>query len=295
LNTNNGVLQLLLKLGNIVPATIVTQLKPLQKSLAKASVLMTFQTYIGLMTLASIASAVSVFSVGVVILYVASFPLIQVIVISVLAGFLSLLMSAGTCYIYPAFIASSKARKIDANLPLIANFMSVLASAGMPPERIVRSLANVGDEFSIGQEARRIIADIELMGYDLKEALKNASLRSPSKRFASLLDGLVTTTHMGGDLGSYLRNEADKFKKARLQSMRGFLGNLATLAEAYISFMIALPLALIVMLSVMSFIGGGAMMGGLDPATLLSLVTFVITPAGVGILLLMVDSVTPPR
>jgi flagellar protein FlaJ len=217
------------------------------------------------------------------------------IVFSVLAGFLGFLTSAGTCYIYPMFSSSSRARKIDANLPMIANFMSVLASAGMPPERIVRSLANVGDEFSVGQEARRIIADIELMGLDLKEALKKASLRSPSKKLASMLDGLVTTSHMGGDLGSYLRNEADKFKKARLQGMKGFLGSLATLAEAYVSFMIALPLALIVMLSVMSFIGGGAMMGGLDPATLLSLVTFVVTPAGVAVLLLMVDSVTPPR
>jgi flagellar protein FlaJ len=254
---------------------------------------MTFRTYVGLMTLASFISAAAVFSLALLLFH--NLPIQQSLLFSFLGGLLAYLISAGVCYIYPMLGISSRARKIEANLPLIANFMSVLASAGMPPERIIRSLANVGDEFSVGQEARRIIADTELMGLDLKGALKNAALRSPSKKLAAMLDGVVTTSHMGGDLGSYLAGEADKYKKARVQTMKGFLENLATLAEVYISFMIALPLALIVMLSVMSFIGGGAVMGNLEPATVLSLVTFVITPAGVGILLLMVDSATPPR
>jgi hypothetical protein len=60
--------------------------------------------------------------------------------------------------------------------------------------------------------------------------------------------------------------------------------------------MIALPLALVVMLSIMSFLGGGAsMIGNIDPQVLLLLLAFVITPAGVGILMLLVDSMTPPR
>jgi hypothetical protein len=45
----------------------------------------------------------------------------------------------------------------------------------------------------------------------------------------------------------------------------------------------------------MSFVGGGAMIGNVSPQVLLTLLTFVVTPAGVGIMLLMVDSVTPPR
>jgi hypothetical protein len=50
------------------------------------------------------------------------------------------------------------------------------------------------------------------------------------------------------------------------------------------------------MLSIMSFLGGGAaMMGGIDPQVALTLLTFIITPAGVGVMLLLVDSMTPPR
>jgi flagellar protein FlaJ len=96
-------------------------------------------------------------------------------------------------------------------------------------------------------------------------------------------------------MASFLQDEAAKFKKTRMQSMKGFLESLALIAEAYVSFMIALPLVLVIMLSVMSFIGGGAFIGGIDPQVLLIVVTFVLTPAGVAILLLLVDSMTPPR
>jgi hypothetical protein len=71
---------------------------------------------------------------------------------------------------------------------------------------------------------------------------------------------------------------------------------LGGMAEVYVSFMIALPLALVVMLSIMAFLGSGAsMMGDIDPQAMLTILTFIITPAGVGILILLVDSMTPPR
>jgi flagellar protein FlaJ len=288
------LLHLLLKLSDLIPAKLLSKFVGLQKNLAKANMRMSFKVYTGLMVLASLITGVVTFALSLILLSL-SIEIARAIVFSILIGLLTALVTVATCYVFPLFGISSKGRKIDANLPLIANFMSVLASAGMPPERIVRSLANVGDEFNVGEEARRIIADIELMGLDLKAALKAASLRAPSKKFASMLDGVVTTSHMGGNLASYLRDEADKYKKARLQTMKGFLENLGTIAEAYISLMIALPLALIVMLSVMSFVGGGAMIGNVEPQVLLTLLTFVVTPAGVGIMLLMVDSVTPPR
>ena len=62
---------------------------------------------------------------------------------------------------------------------------------------------------------------------------------------------------MGGDLASFLRDESEKAKKLRVTSMKSFLDSLAGMAEVYVSFMIALPLVLVVMLSVMSFLGGG--------------------------------------
>ena len=215
---------------------------------------------------------------------------------SVLIGLVTFLSSLGICYVYPLLDISSKARKIEANLPLTANFMAVLASAGMPPERIFRSLANVGDEFSVGEEVRRIIADIEVLGLDLNAALRSGSLRSASRKFGAMLDGIVATSHTGGDLAAFLREESEKFKKVRVASMKSYLESLGGMAEVYVSFMIALPLALVVMLSIMSFLGGGAsLLGNINPQVVLLLLAYVITPAGCAVLLLMIDSMTPPR
>ena len=267
----------------------------MQDNLCKAAVKITFQAYLGLMAFSTILAVVLGFGVSLVILTI-TLPLVPALVFSIIAAMIAGIVAFGVCYVYPVLAISSKVRKIDSNLPLTANFMAVLASSGMPPERIFRSLANVGDEFGVGNEIRRAIADTELMGLDLNDALKRASVRSASRKFGSMLDGIVTTSHMGGDLASFLRDESEKAKKLRVTSMKSFLDSLAGMAEVYVSFMIALPLVLVVMLSVMSFLGGGvSMFGGLDPQAVLMLMTFIITPAGVGIMLLMVDSMTPPR
>jgi archaeal flagellar protein FlaJ len=267
----------------------------MQENLAKAAVKITFQAYLGLMAFSTVLAVVLGFVVSFLILSI-RLPLVPAFVFSMIAAMIAGIVAFGSCYVYPVLAISSKVRKIDSNLPLTANFMAVLASSGMPPERIFRSLANVGDEFGVGDEIRRAIADTELMGLDLNDALKRASVRSASRKFGAMLDGIVTTSHMGGDLASFLRDESEKAKKLRVTSMKSFLDSLAGMAEVYVSFMIALPLVLVVMLSVMSFLGGGvSMFGGLDPQAVLLLMTFIVTPAGVGIMLLMVDSLTPPR
>jgi archaellum biogenesis protein FlaJ (TadC family) len=289
------LLTLLLKLSGKIPRRVESKLGGLKSSLAKATNKISFEVYLGLLAFTSIVAGIAILTFSLVIT-VSSFPLLQSVGIAFLFGFFAFFLSVGAYYLYPLLTISSRARKIDANLPLIANFIAVLASSGMPPERIFRSLGNVGDEFGVGGEVRRAIGDVELMGADLNEALKNASKRSASKKFASMLDGTVTTSNMGGDLAGFLRDESDKYKKGRMVTMKSFLENLSGIAEVYVSMMIALPLALVVMLSVMSFIGGGAsMFGSMDPQTLLMVLTFLVTPAGVGILLLMVDSMTPPR
>jgi flagellar protein FlaJ len=278
-----------------VPSYFTAELKSMQDNLSKAAVKITFEAYLGLMVFSTLLAAVLGFGFSLLIFSI-RLPLVPSFVFSLIAAMIAGIVVFGFCYVYPVLTISSKVRKIDSNLPLTANFMAVLASSGMPPERIFRSLANVGDEFGVGEEMRRAIADTELMGLDLNDALRRASLRSASRKFGSMLDGIVTTSHMGGDLSSFLRDESEKAKKLRVTSMKSFLDSLAGMAEVYVSFMIALPLVLVVMLSVMSFLGGAAsMFGGLDPQAVLMLMTFIVTPAGVGIMLLMVDSMTPPR
>ena len=213
-------------MSKFVPSYFVTEFKSMQENLAKAAVKITFQVYLGIMAFSTLLATVLGFGVSLLILST-SLPIIPAIVFSTIAALVAGIAVFGFCYVYPVLAISSKVRKIDSNLPLTANFMAVLASSGMPPERIFRSLANVGDEFGVGDEMRRAIADTELMGLDLNDALKKASVRSASRKFGSMLDGIVTTAHMGGDLASFLRDESEKAKKLRVTSMKSFLDSLS--------------------------------------------------------------------
>jgi len=279
----------------MMPPSIVSKFGGLEKTLGKASMGIAFRVYVGLMMFVSLVAGIAIFAVSYPLFLNANFQILNPIVFPVVGGLLVALSSIGVFHLYPRFEVYTRAGKIDANLPTIANFMAVLASSGMPAESVFRSLGRVGDEFGVSKEVGGIMRDIQLMGLDLHVSLKKAAEKSPSKGFAKLLDGIVTTSHMGGDLALYLREESEKYKRERMLNVKHFVDNLGLVAETYITFMVAGPLMLIIMLSVMSFIGGGITVGSMDPMDLLNLLTFVFLPAGVGIMILIVDGMNPQR
>jgi flagellar protein FlaJ len=256
---------------------------------------MGFEAYLGLTIFTATITGILTFPISFLLLSFFNIQFLTPLPFSLIFGVLGSVIATGICYAYPKYVASSRANNIDANLPIIANFMSVLASSGIPPEAIFESLSMVGKEFKIEKELSGIIADIKLRGLDLHTALHLAAEKSPSKKFASMIDGVVTTSHLGGDLAGYLRELANKYKNSRTLMMRRFIDNLAIISEIYITFMVAAPLMLIVMLSVMSFLGGEIMIGFQSPLFLLNLLTFILLPAGVSILILLVDSTSPTR
>lgn len=279
----------------VVPPKLLDRLGGLRQSLAKASIRIGFKAYTGMMAFTTVIAAGSVFLVSYLLSISFRIRFIQPLFLSSIFGVLAAGLSLILFFSYPVLVAYSRGRNVDANLPIIANFLSVLASSGMPPESIFRSLAKVGKEFKVTEETKSIVRDMELMGLDLHTTLMAASERSPSKKFSSLLSGIIATSRSGGDLASYLSEQADKYKRERMQDLKNFVENLAVVAEVYVTLMIAAPLMLIVMLSVMSFIGGGVQLVGVDPRILLDILTFIIVPVGVTLLILVVDAATPPR
>jgi flagellar protein FlaJ len=291
-------LLLWLKFSRLIPTPLHPHLGGLRKNLAKASIRLGFEAYLGLTAFTATVTAIltALLSFLLLSLFPITLPFLQPLPLALLFGVGGGVIAGGTCYAYPLYVASSRGNNIDANLPIIANFMSVLASSGIPPEAIFESLAVVGKEFKIDKEISGIIADIKLRGLDLYQALHLAAEKSPSEKFGSMIDGTITTSHLGGDLAGYLRDRADKFKNDRTLRLRRFIENLAIVAEIYITFMVVAPLMLIVMLSVMSFLGGSDIMPGFgDPLIILNLMTFILLPAGVSVLILIVDGMSPTR
>jgi hypothetical protein len=67
---------------------------------------------------------------------------------------------------------------------------------------------------------------------------------------------------------------------------------LSVMAEVYVALLLTAPLLLIIMLSVMSMLGGGTI-GMFSSDLLLNLMTYIAIPVAAMIFLLIVDSMTP--
>ena len=134
--------------------------------------------------------------------------------------------------------------------------------------------------------------DMELMGGDLVSVLKEEATKGISPLLSGILDGFVSTVRAGGDLAAFFNEEAKGLMRLRRSILKEFVDILVMISEMYMSLMVAFPLILIVMLVVMSSIGGGSI-GGTGPETLVPLIIYAIVPGAGLVLLLLLDSLSP--
>jgi len=198
-------------------------------------------------------------------------------------------------YAYPLLRADSLKRSLEEELPFTTGYLSILAGAGVPPAQMFRSLAQIDSSLAISQEAGLIVRDVELFGVDVVSALSSASKRTPSAKFRELLEGFIATIHAGGDLAKYLSERSRHFMRQKKISLRRLADTLGVLAEFYVVLLVAGPLILVVMLAVMAMLGGGGVIGTLDPRLLLYLLTYLGIPLGSLVFLILLDMITPKR
>lgn len=158
--------------------------------------------------------------------------------------------------VLPDVRAVNRARDIDARLPYAINYIATMASAGANPARIFTSLSQQPIYGEVSNEAAWISRDMSLLGHDVLTALNDAVARSPSSRFQDFLQGAVTSLTTGGDLEDYFMAKADQFLQDNRQVQQGFLESLGVLAESFVVVVVAAPLFLLVLLSVMGSLGG---------------------------------------
>jgi pilus assembly protein TadC len=127
------LLALFLKSSKLIPQSLATELKSMQENLSKAAVKITFEAYLGLMAISTLLATILGFGISIIIFSI-GLPIVPAFIFSLITAMIAGISAFGACYVYPVITISSKVRKIDANLPLTANFMAVLASSGMPPE-----------------------------------------------------------------------------------------------------------------------------------------------------------------
>jgi flagellar protein FlaJ len=215
------------------------------------------------------------------------FTFLTALVLSVLTGMFIL----GFFYMIPFFKLGGRRQRLDQFLPFTSSYMTVLASAGVTPERILRSTAEKDPKFMLSDEIANVVGRIDLLGYDVINALNAETERSPSSAYQDLLRGFAGVIRTGGDMKKFFHGITDHFFQKRALSVQSFIDTLGIVAETYVLMLIAFPLMLITMLSIMASIGGN--LGGVGVMSLMYLMAFILIPICGILFLFLLDAMQP--
>ena len=184
-------------------------------------------------------------------------------------------LSIGLSYLYyPDYCIKQRAVNIDLFLPYAINFISSMAVAGISPAEIFQTISSVSVYGEVQVEAKKISKEITVMGTDNITALRHAIEVTPSRKLKVFLQGIIGTIQSGSELHTYLRNVANKYMDGDLVERKKDLDLLEIIAEVLVLSVIAFPILLVILLTVMGFFGGS-----MDKSlTILLLFSFVILP-----------------
>ena len=233
-----------------------TQLSQLQRKLLMADWSMRAGAFQSALWLGACIAALVGALLGFLVSLVGSAPLFVIVILPIVLG----AFFGGMMYTLAPLIlsnaANERAKEIDENLPHGLNYLLALASSGMPPRDIWAGLARASVFGALATEAERIVRDLDIFGVDLLTAMRNAQERSPSKRFAEFLVGAVSAFQSGVELESYLRNKEEQYQRAEMEEQLKTIDTMALMAEAFLVVVVAAPLFLIILLTVMSISDG---------------------------------------
>jgi flagellar protein FlaJ len=264
----------------------------LDRSLSKSGLKINFKAYISLTLFASLLVVLPVALVlPFVMFYLFHMSLSSVLLFGVGGAMLAWAVSIFAFYFYPNYLADKRKRDLEDEMPFLTGYMSILASAGVPPERMFQSISNLEVPLSASTEAKDIMQDVNLFGLDIVSALQKTSAKTPSAKLQNVLEGVISTIHTGSNLGAFLRTRFKTAMRLKRLSLKKYSDNLAMLSELYVALLLTGPLLLAIMVSVMSVMGGG--IAGLKPEMLLNMLTFIGIPVCALVFLIILDSVTP--
>lgn len=269
---------------------VVDYFSDLESSILKSGIKVALESYISLLFLITSLSFITSFTI--LMYYLLMISNITFVFSVIIAFAASILMSSFVfvlIYSFPSLKASFLAGRIEEELPFAVAHMNVLALGGMTPEEIFRAIASVDD--AVGNFMKDLVRDIDVLGLDLPTALARARERAPSKSLESFLAEAEAVVVSGGNISDFLQSYAHELLSTQTIQTKEFSETLGTLAEVFIILMVVFPLLMIVMLSIMSIIGGNIM--GLSLSTLMMIITYVVVPALGFIFLILLDQLMP--
>ena len=189
-------------------------------------------------------------------------------------------------WLLPKYEAGERARRIDASMERTVAFMYALSRSGMALPEVLRILARNRDVY--GESAREMavaVKDVDVFGADILRALERLGDRTPSDELAEFTENLTSVLQSGQDLPSFLHNEYEYYAEEAEAKQQQFLELLATLAEAYVTVLVAGPLFLITILVIIGLTLGGTL-------DFLRITGYLLIPMATAGFVVYLDSIT---
>jgi len=223
--------------------------------LEKADISMVYKEYYSMVVMNIIIGFISSFT-STLILYL----LIPNNITSLLILIVSSIVPIGIGLYYlgmPTSKAKSRGKNIDRYLPYATNFINTMSVAGISPSEIFEALSTIKLYGEIQKEAKKIAIELNMMGIDTITALKNAIVISPSTKFKEFIQGMLGVIQSGSELGPYFDRCVEKYMADDLIERKRNLEALAIMAESFVVTVIAFPLFLVIIISIMGMTSGG--------------------------------------
>lgn len=165
-------------------------------------------------------------------------------VIVLAGGVVSGLLTASLAYSFrwrlPASRATVRKRGINEGLPRTTAFMYALSRGGMEFPPIIRTVTDYREVY--GETANELsiaVREMDLFGRDMITALRRMSSRTPSEQFKTFSENLTSVLQSGADLPDFFSEQYDRFREEAEERQNELLEFLATIAEAYVTVLVA--------------------------------------------------------
>ncbi len=160
-----------------------------------------------------------------------------------------------TRWAYLDQLANARASEIEATLPRTIAFIYALSRSGMPFPKVLDTLARNEDIY--GEAAREVgvaVRDMDTFSTDILTAVERTAERTPSEGLSEFADNLASVLGSGRNLSSFLRDQYERYQEEAEAQQEQYLELVSTLAEVYVTVLVAGPLFFITVLVVIGLV-----------------------------------------
>lgn len=253
---SQGLISLATSVFGWIPEKYEKKLQPVKLGLERAGMKYLLKTWVSMSAAVGVGAAVlSLVLIG-ALLIILKLEIANIVMLTILLPPLFGVSTFLGMTFYPYQRAMSRKRSIETNLPFALNHMAAIAASGVPTYVMFSLLATFKEYGEISSEAKKIVRNVDTFGLSITSSMQQVSERTPSKNFKQLLEGIKSSIETGGDLKKFLSDQAKNALFEYRIKREKYMELLSTYADFYTALLIAAPLFLVSILTVMNMIGG---------------------------------------